>query len=86
MTTDGPYCDCSRPFPAMTRLHAGGPHRYYLCQECGAVRAEILRSGRDRGIARVEWYTLQSNNLPNPVQNEAQAILDTPTGKQLTLL
>jgi hypothetical protein len=69
----------------MTRLHAGGPHRFYLCRRCGAIRAEILRSGRDRGIARVSWYALEDDDLPPAVREEALEILETPQGEQLQL-
>ena len=46
MTTEA-HCDCtgSPPWPAMIRLHAGGPKRYYLCPECGAVKEDIYQGG-----------------------------------------
>jgi hypothetical protein len=38
-------CDCtgSPPWPARGHLHAGGPNRYYLCPECGAVREDVYQ-------------------------------------------
>lgn len=56
-----------------------------MCQRCGAVRAEILRSGRDRGIERVAWYKADAEALPLAVREEARAILDAPQGEQLGL-
>lgn len=78
------YCDCTGfpPWPPMVRLHAGGPNRYYLCRECGAVREDIYREG---GIVAHRWHDAPDGTLPWAVRMEAKAILEMPRGEQLEL-
>ncbi len=42
----------------MIRLRAGGPNRYYLCPECGAVREDLYRGGASWAplARRAGWY------------------------------
>jgi len=77
-------CDCtgSPPWPAMIRLHAGGPNRYYLCGECGAVREDVYSCG---AIVDRCWHDRPDGTLPEAVKQEATHILETPDGQQLTL-
>jgi hypothetical protein len=78
------HCDCtgSPPWPAMIRLHAGGPNRYYLCPECGAIREDVYRGG---AIVDHRWHDAPDGTLPQAVQEEAQSLLEVPEGEQLAL-
>lgn len=77
-------CDCtgSPPWPAMIRLHAGGPSRYYLCRECGAIRDDVYRGG---AIVDHRWHDAPDGTLPKAVREEAQSLLEVPEGEQLAL-
>ena len=66
----------------MVRLHAGGPNRYYLCPECAAVREDIYRGG---AIVEHRWHDAPDGALPQPVREEALAILTAPIGDHLKL-
>ena len=78
------HCDCtdSPPWPAMIRLHAGGPNRYYLCPECGAVREDIYQGG---AIVGYQWHDAPDGTLPKAVREEAVEVLAMPKGEQLDL-
>jgi hypothetical protein len=78
------YCDCSgsAPWPAMLRLHAGGPHRYYLCRACGAVREDLYHDG---AIVAHRWHDSPDGTLPAAVREEASEVLAAPRGEQLGL-
>ena len=78
------HCDCtgSPPWPPMIRLHAGGPNRYYLCRECGAVREDFYQSG---AIVDRHWHDAPDGMLPAAVTEEALHILSAPGGDQLAL-
>jgi hypothetical protein len=66
----------------MIRLHAGGPSRFYLCPECGAVREDVYRGG---AIIAQHWHDGPGEALPEAVREEALAMLETPSGEQLGL-
>ena len=66
----------------MVRLHAGGPNRYYLCRECGAVREDIYQSG---AVVDHRWHDAPDGMLPDAVREEALHILSAPAGKQLAM-
>lgn len=66
----------------MIRLHAGGPNRYYLCPECGAMREDVYR---DRAIIAQRWHNAQADTVARAVQEEALEVLATPEGEQLEL-
>jgi hypothetical protein len=78
------HCDCTGlpPWPTMMRLHGGGPHRYYLCRQCGAVREDVYQDG---AIVEHRWHDAPDGTLPYPVRSEALAVLQVPHGEQLTL-
>ena len=78
------WCDCSgaAPWVAMVRLHAGGPHRYYLCRACGAVREDVYREG---SIVEHRWHDEPDGALPAAVGEEALAVLRAPRGEQMPL-
>lgn len=78
------YCDCSgsAPWPAMIRLHAGAPQRYYLCRACGAVREDVYREGV---IVAHRWHDAPDGTLPAAVREEALAVLGATRGEQLRL-
>ena len=78
------HCDCtgSPPWPAMIRLHAGGPNRHYLCPECGAIREDVYRN---RAIIGQRWHEELDGELPRAVREEATEILGAPGGEQLEL-
>ena len=66
----------------MVRLHAGGPNRYYLCPECGAVREDVYQG---RAIEEHRWHDAPDGTLPEPVCEEALEALVAPKGQQLGL-
>jgi hypothetical protein len=66
----------------MTRLHAGGPHRYYLCRACGALREDVYRDG---AIVARRWHDAPDGTLPPAVREEALEVLAAPHGDQLSL-
>jgi len=76
------FCDCvgSPPWPGMMRLHGGGPNRYYLCRECGAVREDVYRDG---AIVEHIWYESPNGELPVGVREEAAEVLG---GEEMTQL
>ncbi len=78
------HCDCTGlpPWSAMVRLHAGAPHRYYLCRACGAVREDIYHDG---AIIEHRWHDAPDGALPSAVREEALEILYAPRGEQLKL-
>jgi len=78
------YCNCTGapPWPAMIRLHAGGPNRYYLCRACGSVREDVYRGD---AIVEQRWHEAPEEPLPRPVQKEAAAFLEAVEGEQLSL-
>ena len=66
----------------MIRLHAGGPSRYYLCRQCGAVREDVYRG---RAIVTHRWHNAPDKTLPKAVREEALEVLDMLKGEQLEL-
>ena len=66
----------------MIRLHTGGPNRYYLCPECGAVKEDVYRGG---AIVEHRWHDAPNPTLPEPVREEAPEALAAPKGQQLGL-
>jgi hypothetical protein len=74
----------------MIRIHAGGPNRYYLCRECGAVREDIYQDG---AIIEHRWHNpvdtshrtdcSPNGTLPKSVREEARELLEAPVGEQL---
>ncbi len=66
----------------MMRLHAGAPHRYYLCQVCGAIREDIYQEGT---IVATRWHDEPNGQIPSTVRREALAVLRLPRGEQLPL-
>jgi hypothetical protein len=71
MTTTEARCDCtgSPPWPAMVRLHGGGPNRYYLCHERGATREDVYQGG---AIAEHRWHDAPNGALPEVGRVKAQ--------------
>ena len=67
----------------MIRLHAGGPNRYYLCPECGAVREDVCRG---RAIVEHRWHDAPDGTLSEAVREEALELLEAPSEQQLDLL
>lgn len=78
------HCDCTGapPWPAMVRLRTGGPNRYYLCRQCGAVREDVYR---DSLIVERNWHDAANGALSESVREEARHILGMPRGEQLRL-
>lgn len=66
----------------MIRLHAGGPNRYYLCLECGAVKQDVYRGGV---IVEHRWHDAPDGTLPKAVREEALEVLTVPRGNQMKL-
>ena len=66
----------------MHRLHGGGPNRYYLCAECGAIREDVYRDGT---IIEHRWHEAPDDALPEAAREEAREILEAPDGEQLEL-
>ena len=66
----------------MVRLRAGGPNRYYLCRECGAVREDLYQSG---AILDHRWHDASNGILPAAVREEALHILSAPEAHQLAM-
>jgi hypothetical protein len=66
----------------MIRLHAGAPHRYYLCRVCGAVREDVYRDGV---IVVHRWHDAPDGTLPAAVREEALEVLAAPRVEQLAL-
>ncbi len=69
---------------SMRPIPVGGPSRYFLCPECGAVREEMV--SEDGKIARVKYYGLNSSSLSKIVIEKAHAILEQLKPDQLKLL
>jgi hypothetical protein len=61
----------------MIRLHAGGPNRYYLCPECGAIREDVYQGG---AIMEHRWHDAPDDALSKAVREEALEILEAPSG------
>jgi hypothetical protein len=64
----------------MIRLQAGGPNRFYLCPECGAVREDVYEDG---AIVEHRWHDAPDGTLPEAVREEALEILEEPRGEPL---
>jgi hypothetical protein len=84
MSKSEAYCNCTGepPWPVMLRLHARGPDRYYLCRECGAILEYVYKNG---AISDLRWHDQPDTALPQSVVREARAVLEKPTGEQLSL-
>ena len=78
------HCNCpgDPPWPAMIRLHAGGPNRYYLCRECGSVREDVYRGD---AIVDQLGHNGPEDPLSRSVRDEAAELLEIVEGEQLTL-
>jgi hypothetical protein len=61
------HCDytSSPPWPAMVRLHAGGPNRYYVCPKCCAIREDVYQGG---AIVDHQWHDAPDGTLPKAVR------------------
>ena len=76
-------CDCSRPWPEMTRIGAAGPDRYYLCPACGCIRHEAAAG--PGLLDDVAFYHIDDPRVPELVWREAHRLLNRPTYSQLGL-
>jgi hypothetical protein len=79
------FCDCTGapPWPVMQRINVAGPHRYYLCRQCGHVREEVCRT--DGTIISTRFREAYSQELPEAAREQARDILEQPSYRQLSL-
>jgi tetratricopeptide (TPR) repeat protein len=68
---------------SLHKIAVGGPSRYYVCPECGAVREETRDTG---GATKVRYHGLNSDALSRIVVEKARAILERLRPEQLRLL
>jgi tetratricopeptide (TPR) repeat protein len=68
---------------SLHQISVGGPSRYYVCPECGAVREEAKDTD---GALKVKYHALNSAALSKIVVEKARSILEQLKPEQLRLL
>jgi tetratricopeptide (TPR) repeat protein len=68
---------------SMHQIAVGGPSRYFVCPECGAVREEAHDK---EGKTKVRYHGLNSDALSKIVIEKARTILEQLKPEQLKLL
>jgi tetratricopeptide (TPR) repeat protein len=68
---------------SLHQIPIGGPNRFYVCPECGAVREEAQD---ESGTTKVRYHGLNSDTLSKIVVEKARAILERLKPEQLRLL
>jgi hypothetical protein len=67
----------------MIRLGGGGLARYYLCTACRTVRLELASA--PGLMENVCYLPLDSQELPEPIRMEGQALMTRPRYTQASL-